>query len=141
MTWRSCVQSVVSSVGISSSSPSSTFPGGDELPWSLGQSVPAVLFILILLKESVVYAQQLVRGGSGQRRRLALGVLRRGEGLPLRRRGLGTEGVLAGGRVRAHAVDVRSGGQGHCSKGSVGRLWGAHLSFCGDEEETQDRGE
>lgn len=133
------MQSVVSSVGISSSSPSSTFPSGDELPWSLCQSVPAVLFILILLKESVMYAQQLVRRGSGQRRRLTLGVLRRGEGIPLRRRGLGTEGVLAGGRVRAHAVDVRSGGQGHCRKGSVGRLWRAHLSFCGEKTEIQDR--
>lgn len=133
------MQSVVSSVGISSSSPSSTFPSGDELPWSLCQSVPAVLFILILLKESVMYAQQLVRRGSGQRRRLTLGVLRRGEGIPLRRRGLGTEGVLAGGRVRAHAVDVRSGGQGHCRKGSVGGLWRAHLSFCGEKTEIQDR--
>lgn len=113
----------------SSSSPSSTFPGGDELPRSLCQSVSTVLFILFLLKESVMYTQQLVRRGSGQGWWLRFRVFRLGERLPWRRRGFGTEGVLTGGRVRAHAIYVSRGGQGHRRKGSVGRFRRANLGF------------
>lgn len=134
MTWWSCAQTVVSvdvrNLGRHSPSfPSSTFPSGDELPRSLCQSVSTVFFILFFLKESVMYTQQLVRRGSGQGWRLTPRVFRLGEWLPWRRRGLGTEGVLAGWRVRAHAIYIGSGGQGHCGKGSAGRFWRAYLSF------------
>lgn len=104
----------------SSSFSSSTFPSSDELPRSFCQSVSTVFFILFFLKESVMHTQQLVCRGSGQGWWLTLRVIHLGERLPCRRRGLGTEGVLAGGRVRAYAIYISGGGQGHCRKGSVG---------------------
>lgn len=124
----------------SSSSAPLTFPGGDELPRPLRESVSAVLFVLLLLEESVMYTQQLVCGGSGQGRCLRLRVFCLDEGLPWRRRGLGTEWILTGRRVGAHTVHVRRGGQGHCSKGSVGRFWGAHLSRWKDKKAKSDKG-
>lgn len=116
-------------------SPSSTFPSCDELPRSLCQSVSTVFFILFFLKESMTYTQQLVCWGSGQNRWLGLRVFCLGERLPWRRGGLGTEGILTGRWVGAHGVYaiytiyIRSGGQGHCRKGSVGRFWRANLSL------------
>lgn len=143
-TWWSCVQTVVSVEVInlrrhSSSFPPSTFPSGNELPRSLCQSVSTVFFILFFLKESVMYAQQLVCRGSGQGWWLTLRISCLGECLPWWRRGLGTEGVLTGGRVRAHAIYVSSGWQGHCRKGSGGWFWRAQLSFWKSKKEIQDR--
>jgi len=48
---------------------------------------------------------------------------------------LWAEGVLAGGRVGADAVDVGGGGvggQGLCGKGNVDGLWNDFLLFCKD---------
>lgn len=134
LTWQSCVQTALSLDGInfirhSSSFPSSAFSSSYEFPWSLCQSVSAVFFILFFLKESMMYTQQLVCRCSGQGWWLTLRVLCLGEWYAWWRRGLGTEGVLAGGRVRAHAIYVGSGGHGHCRKGSVGWFWRAYLSF------------
>lgn len=76
-----------------------------------------------------MYTQKLVRRGSGQGWWLTLRVFCLGEWFPLWRRGLGTEGVFAGGRVWAYTIYVGGGGQGHCRKGSVGGFWRANLGF------------
>lgn len=106
---------------------SSAFPSSDELPRSLCQPVSTVSLFLILLKESMMHTEQLVCRGYGQGWRLRLRLFRLAERLILGGRGLGAEGVLAGGWVRAHAIHICRGGQGHCRKGSAGGLWSAGL--------------
>lgn len=107
----------------------STFSSSDKLPSSLLQSAPPAFLILLFLKESVTYAQQLVCGGSGQGRRLTRSGFHLGLRLGLRRRGLWAEWIVTRRRVGAHSVYIRRCWQSPRRKGSVGRFWRTNFSF------------